>query len=285
MASFRDELIRLQKAYTKDIRNTRYRAIVYGGSGSGKTFSLRTARLPLYVHSFDPGGSKVLADLVRTGKAIVDTSFENENPKEPSRFQKWMESVERMNQAGVFKAIGTYVVDSATTWGQCALYQVLKSVGREGTVPQQNDWYPQMNLLEMGIRAMITLPCDVILLAHDTSDKDEISGRITRAPLFTGKLSTRLPILFDEIYYASGQQSAKGTKYVWQLQDSGINRAKSRLSGLAAMRGINVPGIVPQNFKAIINAAGYDPSDLELFPAQEGESDLAELVDNSTNED
>lgn len=263
--SFLEEIQRLRDVYDSDIRNTRYRALVYGSSGAGKTYALRTARLPLLVHSFDPGGTKILAPLVAEGKAVVDTLYENENPAKPSVFASWDTMLERLISGNVFNQFGTYVLDSCTTWGQCALYEILKRANRAGGVPQQNDWYPQMNLLELAIRKLLTLPCDVILIAHDTADKDEISGKITRGPLFTGKLTSRLPIMFDEVYYASGVATAKGTEYRWQVKDNGINKAKSRLSGLAADRGVVIPEIVPQDFKRIIGAAGYDTSDLPYF--------------------
>lgn len=278
--SFLDEVRRLQQAYDTDIRNTRYRALVYGSSGSGKTTSLRTARLPLLVHSFDPGGTKILSPLVREGKAVIDTSYENDNPKDPTAFANWDAMLDRLISANVFEGIGTYVLDSCTTWGQCALYAILKKAGRAGGTPQQNDWYPQMNLLEFAIRKLLTLPCDVILIAHDTADKDEVSGRISRGPLFTGKLTSRLPLMFDEVYYATGQQSSKGTEFVWQIRDNGTNKCKSRLSGLAAGRGIAVPDVIPQDFKRIIGAAGYPIDDLVAFDTRQA----VESEHNATDE-
>ena len=54
------EAEKLKQMYEDDPRTHSYNAIVYGDLGTGKTMSLRTARRPLWVHSFDPGGTEVL---------------------------------------------------------------------------------------------------------------------------------------------------------------------------------------------------------------------------------
>lgn len=265
MATFLEEVARLNQAYKEDARNQSYKALVYGPSGSGKTFSCRTARLPLMVHSFDPGGSKVLSDLVAEGRALINTSFESENPKDPKAFAAWDDHIDALVKMKAFDNIGTLVIDSVTTFSQCAMYAILKKVGRQGQVPHQQDWYPAMNLVELAVRKLFTLPCDVILLAHDAADKDEISGSITRAPLFVGKLTTRIPVLFDEVYYSYANNTSKGTEYLWQLKKDRQNVAKSRLTALATRRKQVIEGVMPQDFKAIIGKAGYSTEDKPLF--------------------
>lgn len=212
------------------------RFLIYGQSGTGKTYSLRTARKPLFVDSFDPGGSIVLSDLVQSGDAIVQTVFEAEDPKSPTAFAEWEKRISYLIQHNVMDNIGTYVIDSATTWGQAALNLVMAKAGRAGGTPQQNDWYPQMNLMEVGIRRIFKFPCDVVFICHNDTLKDDVIGKITRAPMLTGKSKTRIPLLFSEIYYADVRRSSKGAEYVWQLQADTTNMAKSRLCGLSKAR-------------------------------------------------
>lgn len=262
--SWREELSRLQSLQETDSRAKCYRALVYGASGTGKSTSLRTAKLPLLVHSFDPGGAKALSDLIVAGDAFVDTEFENEDPKDPKAFRAWDVKFAALRDSDIFSQVGTFVIDSATTWAQCALYEILRMAKRVGGVPQQNDWYPQMNLLELAIRQMLTLPCDVILIAHDAADKDEVTGRITRGPLFTGKLTKRIPILFDEMYYTVVKQTAKGPEYMWQTAADSTNEAKSRLAAMAKRRGQVIEQFVPQNFKELIKKAGLPAEDKKV---------------------
>lgn len=251
--TFLQKLLKERPAQTEHIR-----FLVYGQSGSGKTYSLRTAKKPLFVDSFDPGGSVVLSDLIAKGLAVVRSEFEQEDPKHPSAFEAWDKAFDELEKAKVMDKFGTYVLDSATTWGQACLNYVMKKAGRAGGTPQQNDWYPQMVLMEAGIRRIFALPCDVIFICHDDVQKDEIIGKLTRAPMLTGKSKTRIPLLFSEIYYSDSKRSSKGTEWVWQLQRDNTNQAKSRLCGLAG----KALDFVPQNYGALMKELGRPYEDL-----------------------
>lgn len=252
-ATFLQRLLKDRPDQTEHIR-----FLVYGQSGSGKTYSLRTAKKPLFVDSFDPGGSVVLSDLIEKGLAVVRSEFELEDPKHPSAFEKWDKAFDELEKAGVTGQFGTYVLDSATTWGQACLNYVMKKAGRAGGTPQQNDWYPQMVLMEAGIRRIFALPCDVIFICHDDVQKDEIVGKLSRAPMLTGKSKTRIPLLFSEIYYSDSKRSSKGTEYVWQLTRDSTNQAKSRLCGLARKQ----LDFVPQHYGELMRLLGRPYEDL-----------------------
>lgn len=222
--------------------------LIYGQSGVGKTFSLRTAKKPLFVDSFDPGGSVVLSDLVEQKKAIVISEYEDEDPNKPTAFEKWDKNMDRFIKSGIFSHIGTYVMDSATTWGQAALNLVLKKASRTGGVPQQNDWYPQMVLMEAGIRRILSLPCDVVFICHEDVQKDELLGKLWRSPMLTGKSKTRIPLLFSELYYCTTTRDSKGVRYEWQLSRDNLNQARSRMCGLMGLKLDHVP----QDFSALM---------------------------------
>ena len=144
-----DDVIKMMKEkYAAKDMTQKLQFLIYGPSGSGKTYSLRTAKTPLWIDSFDPGGSTALNDMVADGRAIVVNEYENEDAKHPTAFRLWDENFDKLEKANVFDRIGTYVLDSATTWAQAALNEVMKRAARAGGVPQQNDWYPQMVLME-----------------------------------------------------------------------------------------------------------------------------------------
>ena len=122
--------IKVEGAKLRDIYKTSKHShttnfLIYGGVGSGKTYSLRTARAPVLVHSFDPGGSSVLEKEIKNGRIIVDTRFEIENPANPSAFRLWDAEFHRLLRIGFFEHLGTYAIDSITTWGQAALNEIL----------------------------------------------------------------------------------------------------------------------------------------------------------------
>lgn len=200
--------IRINEEYRK-IKETNlkheagYNCIVYGKSGVGKTYSIRTARKPVHIDSFDPGGTDVLHDLIKKDIVIPDKRYEFEDPFQPKAFARWMEQFDKRYNGGYFDYIGTYVLDSATTWAQCVMYYILNKDRRAGKQPFQQDWLPQMTYIENYCRKMLSMECDTILICHEDIDKDEMTGAIERAPLLTGKLKTRIPLLFSEIYHTT----------------------------------------------------------------------------------
>jgi len=265
------EAEKLKRLYEEDPRSTSFNAIIYGGIGSGKTSLLRTCRLPLHIDSFDPGGSKVLReeailngelypDEMSKGNIIVDSRFEVEDPMAPKSANLWDQEFHKRKRMGYFDHIGTYVIDSMTTWGQVIMYEILRKAVAAfpkkralGTAPQENDWLPQMTVIENAMRDFISLPCDCILIGHDDYKKDEASGRMFVNLMITGKLRTRVPLLFDEIYYAMTKETSSGTVYQLLTKRTGMYEVRSRLStkGQLAM-------YEPSNIKNILKKAGMD---------------------------
>jgi hypothetical protein len=263
------EAERLKKLYEDDPHTESFNAIIYGGVGSGKSSLLRTCRLPLHVDSFDPGGSKVLMgeailngtlyeDEMKKGNIIVDSRFENEDPKSPSSASLWDTEFQKKKRMGYFNHIGTYAIDSMTTWSQVIMYEILKKAvaakpGKRvmGAAPQENDWLPQMTVIENAMRSFVSLPCDCILLGHDDFKKDEPTGRMFVNLMITGKLRVRVPLLFDEIYYAMSKETSSETIYQLLTKKTGMYEARSRLSNKGQLNMYEVADI-----KAILKKVG-----------------------------
>lgn len=221
----------IQKMYAESATADKTNFLLYGSMGSGKTtMAVETARGPVLLHSFDPGGSDSIdRKLLDSGKVLVDRRFEVEDPKNPKMFELWNTEFVRLLNGGFFSAIGTYVLDSATTWGQAAMNVVLKKAGRAAGVPQQNDYLPQMTMMENALKVILSLPCDVVFTAHEKADKDDVTGKIMCAPLLTGKLTQRIPLLFNEIYHLSAKETSKETKFLAQTQGCSTYMARTRL--------------------------------------------------------
>lgn len=250
------EMEKLKTMYESNSRHKSFNALIYGPMGSGKTNAIKTCRLPALVHSFDPGGTTTIRDEIKSGEIFADTRFEIEDPSKPSAFAAWDAEYERLKLGGVFDQIGTYVIDSATTWSSAAMNVTLKKAGRQGGTPQQNDYLPTMVLLENAIKDITSLPCDVILICHEDTDKDEASGRMFVGPLFIGKLKYRIPILFDEIYYANTKETSSGVNYSFLTRATGLYKARTRLG-----KGGIFETYEEQNIKKLLQKAGYDSND------------------------
>lgn len=254
------EAQKLREMYASDDRTESFNAIVYGGMGTGKTSLLATARKPVLLHSFDPGGAKVLDAEVKKGEIIVDSRYEVDDPTNPTAFNKWLEECKRLERIGMFSHLGTYCIDSLTMWATSALNRVLKTAGRAGGTPQQNDWYPQMILIENAVRTLTALPCDFILIGHEDSHKDEVLGKISYKLMVTGKLVARLPAMFDEIYHAEVKDSSKGPEHFLRTRRNGTYDARTRLGRRGIFDELEKPDI-----KHLLKKAGKSTDDKPLL--------------------
>ncbi len=233
--------------------------LVYGGVGSGKTRLLKTCRRPIHVDSFDPRGTKTIRDEIAAGWILADTRFEAEDPFNPTSFALWDKEYERRQRDKYFEHIGTYAIDSATTWSSAAMNLVLKTAkggSRAGSQPFQQDYLPAMYMIENAIKDFLTLPCDIVLIAHENELKDDVTGKIYVTSLFTGRLQQRVPLLFDEMYHAESVRTSIGVKYSLLTQSDGTFRARTRLGKEGLFSANEEP-----NVKMLLKKAGYPTDD------------------------
>jgi hypothetical protein len=255
------EVAELQAMYKESNTAKTFNAIIYGSFGTGKTNLLRTCRLPVFIDSFDPGGTKTIRDAIDRGEIVADNRWELEDPKSPSTFVAWDKAYHERKRSGFFQNFGTYCLDSATTWSDAAMNVTLKKEGRAGGHPWQNDYSPTMAMIAAAIRDMVTLPCDVILICHEDVDKDEASGRMFVGPLFTGKTARmKIPLLFDEIYCAQTKETSGGVNYQLLTRNTGLYRARTRLGA-----GGKFAMYEDQDIKKLLAKAGYPTNDKPLF--------------------
>jgi hypothetical protein len=251
----------IQALYDSSVTTKYYRALIFGDIGTGKTSILDTCRMPLHVDSFDPGGTKVLRRGIAEGRIIVDSRYENEDPKEGKAVVLYEKTFKERKDNGYFNYFGTYALDSMTTLGIAAMNFILKKRGRKDGIPQsgagaENDYVAQRSVLEPLIRDILTLPCDVILIAHPDLRTDENTSKKFIGPLVTGQMSMTLPLMFDEIYAAMVQTTKDEPAYVLLTRQNGIYRCRSRLS-----KEGKISMYEEQDIKKILAKAGYPTED------------------------
>ena len=253
-------------AYYKEKRGAeRYRALVYGDKGSGKTTLYSTARFPVHLDCFDPGGSQVIAEEIERGLIVVDTRWETDDPTNPHVFAEWDKEFHRRKKEGYFAQFATYGLDSLTTFSQIIMSYVLKKQGHAGGIPQtgagaENDYVHQMLYLENSLSGIFSIPCDLIVTAHPEADKDEASGSMFVGPMITGKAKIRIPLLFDEMYYLRVEDVKDGgTKWLLQTKPSKIFKASSRLARRGKFEKFEEP-----NIKALLKKAGLTCEDMPI---------------------
>jgi hypothetical protein len=260
------ELDKVRNYYKDDPLQKRFSALVCGETNAGKTYLLRTARKPVHVDSFDPGGTKCLRDLIDKGDIVADTSYENDDPFEPKAFANWMKAVDVRFHTGYYKMFGTYCIDSATTFGEAVMNYGLGNKSRAGEIPQmRHDYMPQKTFMTNYIRKLMTLPCDFILTGHLRENKKVLSvdtktgvvrEEINYRFYTTGQAVVTIPLLFDEIYVITGKEGRDGPKREMLIDSLGTYIARSRLKGKGLLNAIEEPDL-----KALLKKAGFDTSD------------------------
>ena len=274
---YTNELKKVRDYYSGDPLQKRFSALITGETNTGKTYLLRTARKPIHIDSFDPGGTKCLRDLIEKGDIIADTQWENEDPFDPTVFAKWMKSVDIRMKIGYFEKFGTYCLDSATTWGTAVMNYQLAGDGKAGEAPRyRRDYNPQKVHMTNYIRKLMRLPCDFILTGHlreieEILRIDSMTGIVTKDIKYrfftTGDAVMTIPLLFDELYVIIGEDGRGQTPKRKMLTDSlGKYIARSRLKLNGLLDATEQPDI-----KGILKKAKFSTDDK---PALEKTTDL-----------
>ena len=245
------ELERVKAYYERDPLQKRFSAIMSGPTNSGKTFLLRTARFPVHIDSFDPGGSKCLEPWIRKGDIVVDTTYESEDPFSPTAFAAWKKNTEIRLQTKYYDMFGTYALDSLPTFADAVMNDRLMSVDRAGETPMRNrDYMPQKTAIVNYIRKLMNLSCDFVLTAHlreivEKETFDTSTGISTKIVIYrllmTGQAVVTIPLLFDELYVLQGK--GINPKRELLIDSLGTYLARSRLKKDGKLNAIEEPDI------------------------------------------
>lgn len=240
----RPEAASLESLYSNYRRgDARLSFLVSGRIGSGKTRLIGTARAPILVDVFDPGGERTLAAEIESGRVIPDTRWSSFDSADPKTFTLWLAEMRRRRETpGFFSRLGTYAIDSYTFLQNAAQAELRHRVRGEFDAKSQSVLYqrPIMDVLQW----VFALPCDVILTAHLAAEKDGITGATYYTVDAGGFLANRIPALVSEVYVAMAREvvaeakpggggPAREIQYRLLTKPTGAYEARSRLGCLA----------------------------------------------------
>ncbi len=134
-------------------------------------------------------------------------------------------------------AFDTLVLDSITTFSAATLAHIVRTnpgikrtVSLQGPQPGLQDYGILKREFQKLIRGLIALPCNVIMLAHIATEKDEATGMIHRHTMMDGSFAKELPIYFKECWRAYVKD---GKRYA-QTQSDHMFNCRSQIPGLPA---------------------------------------------------
>ena len=230
--------------------------LIYGDFGTGKTQTLATAPKPIFIDSFDPGGTKTAAlqPLIESGDIIVENKWETDSWKKPFAFREWEKEIEARKKDDFFSHIGTYALDSVTKWADSMMFAILKSgtagTSRVGKTPEQQDYLAQQFTSVDWLGVLMGLPCHVIVTGHIGLTRDEVTGGMESGLMLAGKNSEKVPLVFDEKYVTRTITKSSGTTYELLVKNEGRYKAETRIGG------IKFNPIEEPNIKALLKKAG-----------------------------
>lgn len=129
----------------------------------------------------------------------------------------------------------TIVLDSITTFSAAVLQHIVKTnpgikrvPSKQGAQPCMQDYGILKREFQKLIPGLLSLPCNVIMLAHLTTEKDEATGEILRHTSMDGSFAKELPIYFKEVWRAYVEKD----KRFAQTQSDGKYNCRSQIPGL-----------------------------------------------------
>ena len=195
-----------------EMNSNRFVAILFGKPKSGKTVLASQFPNPWFI-DLDKGLKSVVTIRAIKGlKFDFDVTVIDETPttdpdfiklcgKSFSGMQPWLK-VKKMVEMLVkgMPVDSTLVIDSLTKAGEFLLKYITNSTGHK---MQIQDWGTFMDeMLELfGTLLSDKGRCNVIVIAHENIEKDELTGAIEKCILVPGSSSKRLPTLVDEYWY------------------------------------------------------------------------------------
>ena len=194
--------------------------LVYGGAGTGKTRFAGTFPSPVFI-DLDKG----MRSLKSAGIAVDYEDYEGV-PRQRV-FDEVLKSITSLSKDPKYDTI---VLDSLTTFAEYAMDSVLFLNKKLGAKPSLPDYGQQAVKIKETITELRRTGKNVILIAHEQLQKDELSGRIWGLPLVTGKLAHNIGVYFDEIYHSEVTQVKGISKYRLVTRPSGLFNARTRLA-------------------------------------------------------
>lgn len=228
--------------------------LLLGDTGGGKTTQFLTLPGRKFAYLFDPNAilslqghdleyEEFLPDRLNVsvksltkGKGDSTTNFTN------ALYVDWEKDFNDRIKGGYFDNIDAILFDSATTLLDLIMDRVLTVNGRAGSWPHQDDYGPQMLAFQNVCRQLTALGKTVVMTGHVEMKQDELTKRIYRSPMLTGRLKTKVPLLFSDIYLCEGTNDGKGvTKHTVQtVPDRTMTTVRCTIKGLNPVEDVTI---------------------------------------------
>ena len=175
--------------------------LLMGEPGVGKTSFLTTCKGPILIDHFDPKGTTIINELIKSRNDIVVRPRWNMD----TAYKEWKEDFTQDISSGYLSHFGTYSIDTITSFSDAVTYDVTEEKGREDNVPLSTvrgelvgaDYNYIKARIQNAIKLALGQKCDVVMTAHLIKYADA-KQNIHIDLVATGKLKVIIPSLFTE---------------------------------------------------------------------------------------
>jgi len=213
-----------------------------GNSGSGK---------PIFASSFPTPGF-----VIDFGEEIISYKGKNfdygQYEVSPQGWAKFERDFIQLKKDVKDEKYKTVVVDNLSAMSDLAMEKALQLDPKRsptGGPLWQVHFSMVKNLMEGRLRQIINLKCNLVLIAHLNTMKDENGAVIGVEPSLTGKLSADAPSYFSEVYYHTVRKEGGDTKWLVQTVPMGRNHGRSRFSGKERL----LPDMIENDYSEIMS--------------------------------
>jgi len=207
-----------------------HRILVLGDTGSGKTSQVLTLPGKKFCYLFDsnailslrgydvdyeeylPDQQNVAAQSLSKTKGSDVASVRSSDI-----YQLWEKDFNKKLNENFFDDYDWIVMDSCTTFLDIIMDRVLTINGMYGQWPTQDMYGPQMIAFTNVCRSLTGLGKSIYMTGHLETKQDDLTKRIFRKPMMTGRLTTKIPLLFSDVFVAEAENDGNG-KVHYKLQ-------------------------------------------------------------------
>lgn len=228
--------------------------LLLGDTGSGKTTQILTFPGKKFCYLFDPNAilslqghdvdyEEFLPDQLNLSvKSLTKGKGDNTTNYVNDLYKEWEDDFNNKIKEGFFDAYDLIAFDSATTLLDLIMDRVLTINGRAGQWPQQDDYGPQMNTFNAICRQLTALGKTVLMTGHLETKKDELLQRIFRQPMMTGRLRTKIPLLFSDIFICEAENDGRGkiNHKIQTVPDRITTTVRTTIKGLEAYEDVTI---------------------------------------------
>ena len=189
--------------------------LAFGNSGSGKTVFAAGFPTPILHLDFDGKVDSAAEFYRRKGDTKRLEQIDVRELQQQLMMNPKVNPIATLNQIIQTELIPqmkslpfkTLVLDSITTFSSLTLKHIMmtnpgikRNPSAQGDQPHLQDYGILKREFAKLIPGLLSLPCNVVMLGHISTEKDEMTGELVRGPLMDGSFAKELPIYFKEVW-------------------------------------------------------------------------------------